>query len=95
MQDNSKIESLNIVWICFTHPIVGAGGPADPALAGELSDLEALPEAVDGEEEHERVEAEEDEDGKVEEELGALRREETAVDAHVRQDGCQLVRVSL
>ncbi len=56
-----------------TYPVVSAGGPADPTLAGKLSDLETLPEAVDGEEEHEGVEAEEDEDGEVEEELGALR----------------------
>ena len=45
-------------------------GTGDPALTSELSDPEAPPEAVDGHQEHDGVEAEEDEDREVEEVLG-------------------------
>jgi hypothetical protein len=90
-----KFRNLIFANSLVTYPIVSVRGTANPALAGKLSDLEALPEAVHGEEEHEGVEAEEYKDGEVEEDLCALRREETPVDPHVRQDRGQLVTISL
>ena len=78
-----------------THRTRSPWNSADSALTCELRDSEALPESVDGEEEHDGVEAEQDEDREVEEELGALGRQETPGHAHVRQHWSYLVNVSL
>ena len=64
--------------------VILCGDPLQSRLPGEPL---GLPQGVDGHEEHGRVESEQDEDGEVEVELEAVRRQEAGLGAHAGVDG--------